>query len=199
MHSYLIMSNYYDAHQRLMHYSIKRIFAFQNISSHLHILKRKLPDKNAEYQVEVPSWRIHAKEHGSAIVWYTSFSIRLDYYYYNYKWRFTLDEQLRLNITFEYIYISINNYYGCNIGNLPVKAYLKLDTLDFVYCGMHSFLISYPQYRNVDIVLDVRIWIIFKIQLSYSVTDPNIIVSSMPPKKRKFQPLWMVYFQEIMS
>ena len=54
--------------------------------------------------------------------------------------------------------------------------------------------LCYPKYRNVDIILFVRVWITFEIQLSYSVIDPNTIVSSIPPKKTILQPLWMIYF-----
>ena len=136
------------------------------------------------------------KELGVAVFRYTIFTINIHNYYYNHKWRFTLDKRLKLNISFEYIYISINNYYGCYIGNLTIKTYSKLNTTDLIYCGTHSYITSYPQYRNVDIILDIRVWITYEIKLVYSVTDPNIIVSSMPSKNRKNKPLWMVSFPQ---
>ena len=113
---------------------------------------------------------------------YVNHQVRCDY---NHNWRFKLDGWLRLNLTFQYIYISINNYYGCYIGNLTVKSFSKLDTPDLVQCGVHSYMISYPIYKNVDIVLHIKCYVTHEIELYFCVIDPNRIVSSLPPKNRK--------------
>ena len=194
--SSLLKCNYYEAHVRIMQYSMIRVLSFQKISSHLNVHVREMWEKETEYQVEVSSGKIWKKELGVAVFRYTIFTINIHNYYYNHKWRFTLDKRLKLNISFEYIYISINDYYGCYIGNLTIKIYSKLNTTDLIYCGTHSYITSYPQYRNVDIILDIRVWITYEIKLACSVTDPNIIVSSMPSKNRKNKPLWMVYFPQ---
>ena len=82
----LLRTNYFDAHRRFMQYSIERTLAFQKISSQLHVHLRKVREKETENQVKVLSGRIYTKELASTALIATSFSARLDLYYYKHKW-----------------------------------------------------------------------------------------------------------------
>ena len=81
-----------------------------------------------------------------------------EYYFHTHTWIFTLDKQLRLNITFTHIRIVISHLDTCYIGNVTVGTFDPSENskFEFVYCGIMSNIPNYPKMRNVDIMVSIR-------------------------------------------
>ena len=83
------------------------------------------------------------------------------------KWIITLDEKLRVNITFDYIEIYVNSFLLCNIGVVNVTSVQKskLNTWVQQYCGIQSDVICFPPHRNVEINVSVKVYTSFDISM----------------------------------
>ena len=114
-------------------------------------------------------------------------------YHWSFHWKFLLDKHLNINLTFEYIHISINNNLGCFIGKLEINNFND-DNSGFVYCGIHSYMIAYPSFNLINILLSLKSFVSCKIELSFAVTDPNRIVSYMRKNYEAVNPVWTVHF-----
>ena len=98
-------------------------------------------------------------------------------YHWSFQWKFLLDKLLNINLTFEYIHISIKNNLECDIGKLEIKDLNNNNSGSVYYCGIHSNMIAYPNFQYVNLQLSIRSFVSCQIQLSFAVTDQNRIVS----------------------
>ena len=117
-------------------------------------------------------------------------------YYWSFQWKFLLDKHLNINLTFEYIHISINNNFECYIGKLEIKDLHNNNSSFVYYCGIHSNMITYPNFQYVNLQLSIRSFVSCQIQLSFAVTDPNRIVSFIRQFYKAVNPVWSLYFNQ---
>ena len=119
-----------------------------------------------------------------------------EYYFHTHTWIFTLDKQLRLNITFTHIRIVISHFDTCYIGNVTVRTFdlSENSKFQFVYCGIHSNIPNYPKTKNVDIMVSIRPYIQYIVIFSYAVIDPDRTISSRPQIEKTIKLEWFVYF-----
>ena len=105
-------------------------------------------------------------------------------------WQFHLSRYFRLNITFECISLKFGQLYHCYLGNVSVISFSNTLSQSFQYCGIHSHMINYPQYQNIDLTVSLRPYVFYNIKLSYSVIDPDNVISfptTVPVE-------WVLYF-----
>ena len=97
------------------------------------------------------------------------------------KWIITLDEKLRVNITFDYIDIYVNSLLICDIGAVKVISVQnsRLKVWEQQYCGIQPDVICFPPHRNVQINVSLKIYTSFNISMRYGVTDLNHIIISV--------------------
>ena len=100
-----------------------------------------------------------------------------EYYYHIFMWQFYLSRYFRLNITFECISLKFGQLYHCYFGNLSITSFSNTLSQSFQYCGIHSNMINYPQYQNIDLTVSLRPHVFYNIKMSYSVIDPDNIIS----------------------
>ena len=105
------------------------------------------------------------------------YKIKKEYYYQIFTWKFHLYKDLRLNISFKYIYIAYGKLYHCYIGKISVNSNNKKQNQQFNYCGIYSDMENYPRFNNIDIKMVLRPYVSYDIQLSYIVIDPDKIIS----------------------
>ena len=117
------------------------------------------------------------------------------HYPWSFKWKFLLDKHLNINLTFEYIHMSVQNNFGCYIGKLEIKD-LHGNNSDFVYCGMYSYMIVYPPFNYIKLHLSLRSFVSCQIQFSFAVMDSNRIVSFVRKNSEAINPVWSFYFME---
>ena len=93
----------------------------------------------------------------------------------------TLDEKLRVNITFDYIDIYVNSLLICDIGVVKITSDQKsrLKVWEQQYCGIQPDVICFPPHRNVEINVSLKVYTSFDISMRYSVTDLNLIIISV--------------------
>ena len=92
--------------------------------------------------------------------------------------QFYLDFELRLYIMFSEVYFRLGWQNICFQGNISIFTYLNQYTSkNFFYCGMHSNMAVFPQYRNIHIVAAVEVHLDYHIGIEYSVIDRDIQVS----------------------
>ena len=80
--------------------------------------------------------------------------------------------------------------YHYYLGNLLITSFSNTLSQSFQYCGIHSNMINYPQYQNIDLTVSLRPYVFYNIKLSYSVIDPDIIISY--PTRVPVE--WVLYF-----
>ena len=90
-------------------------------------------------------------------------------------WTFNLDPRIKLNLTFHTIYFSSGSN-NCHAGNVTVEN-ISSDEESFLYCGYHSMFNLYPKWAVIDIVFSADKFSHFKINVSFSIIDPNLIIS----------------------
>ncbi len=108
--------------------------------------------------------------------------------------KFYLDNNFRINLTFLYIYFSSPSVKNCYFGRIVVSSYateksVNARSLDF--CGMHSKLTHYPEYRITEISVITAEQVLYDTFLLFCAIDPERIVS-MNFKKSKITHLWCV-------
>ena len=86
-------------------------------------------------------------------------------------WIFDMDKKLRIKIFLHYIYFSLQNLHNCYIGYLSVNSLSKQEA-NLSYCGIHSGLVIYPQYNDIELLLFAGQFITFVVIFFYRVTDP---------------------------
>ena len=116
-------------------------------------------------------------------------------YHWSLQWRFLLDKHLKINLTFEYIHISLQNNFECYIGKLEIKDLHSNDS-DFLYCGLYSNLIVYPPFSYIKLHISLRSFVSCQIQFSFAVMDSNRIVSFVRKNSEAVNPVWSIYFNE---
>ena len=116
-------------------------------------------------------------------------------YHWSLQWKFLLDKHLNINLTFEYIHISVQNNFECYIGKLEIKN-LYSNNLDFIYCGLYSNLIVYPPFSYIKLHISLRSFVPCQIQFSFAVMDSNRIVSFVRKNSEAVNPVWSIYFNE---
>ena len=119
-----------------------------------------------------------------------------EYYLHIHTWIFTLDKQLRLNITFAHVRILINYLDTCYIGNVTVGMFDRSENskFKFVYCGIMSNIPNYPKMTNVDIMVSIRPYVQYIVIFSYCVIDPDRTISSRPQIDKAINPKWFLPF-----
>ena len=119
-----------------------------------------------------------------------------EYYFHIHTWLFTLDKQLRLNITFTHIRIVMGYLDTCYIGNVTVRTFDPRDNskYEFFYCGIFSDIPNYPKMKDVDIILSIRPFVQYIVIFSYCVIDANRIISLRPQIDKTIKPEWFVHF-----
>ena len=95
-----------------------------------------------------------------------------------------LDVKLRLNLTFHQIHLEFRHLHNCAVGEIRVISESDDDKHeDFRYCGIHSYLINYPQHRYVYLYLvkryetDSSKATVYNVTAFYSVIDTKRIVA----------------------
>ena len=117
------------------------------------------------------------------------------HYHWSLQWKFLLDKHLNINLTFEYIHISVQNNFECYIGKLEIKD-LHSNNSDFLYCGIYSNMIVYPPFNYIKLHLSLRLLVSCQIQFSFAVMDSNRIVSFVRKNSEAVNPVWSLYFNE---
>ena len=113
-------------------------------------------------------------------------------------WAFALHPKMRLNLTFHNLQIFIMNLYDCFIGNLTVYTFLAHHNVSHVFCGIYSSVIVYPTYNNVEVIMLSEYRVQYEVNMSHSVIDSNVVVSSVVNAttenrlkgKYNSQPIW---------
>ena len=130
--------------------------------------------QNDTYVVKYPLGRMRKfgqTEHGSHK------TLEREYYYHIFIWRFMLAKQIRLNITFYYIYIKFNTLDVCYTGNVTIKSISVSQKALSVYCGIHSSLLNYPPYQITNITVALRPYVSYDIKFLYGMINSNEIIS----------------------
>ncbi len=101
---------------------------------------------------------------------------------------FFLHRNLRLNITFDRITIFLGDLHKCFIGSVSVfySGFRKFIS----FCGVHSNMVCYPPSSQVELRTIFVFQVLFDIQVSFSVMDPNFVVSQDPTRFSVF-PQWI--------
>ena len=109
--------------------------------------------------------------------------------YFSQTWIFRLHRKLHANITSEYIDIYINYLYFCKSGFVEVKSFRikHLNVWTHIYCGFQSTSMCFPPHRNVEIKLSFERYSSHDILMRYSVTDTQLMVSSLQNKTKYLQ------------
>ncbi len=108
---------------------------------------------------------------------------------------FLLDEHLRLNISFAFVYISFSNgnTAECMDGYVSVQS----NNQNLKYCGILPALSSFPLSNSLHIKLRCKPHVFMRTQISYTIMDSNQIVSysTLPNSRTKilFQK-YVIYF-----
>ncbi len=106
-------------------------------------------------------------------------------------WLFKLDPQLRLNMTFLSIKFCVKNLHTCSIGYISIQnSKLKDQDLEEKLCGFLSYVVSYPYFQNVGILLAVKPLVTFHTHIMYSVINANQIISLVTHTRYKPAPEW---------
>ena len=118
------------------------------------------------------------------------------YYFLIHTWIFTLDKQLRLNITFVHVRILISYLDTCHVGNVTVETFDPSENskFKFVYCGIMSNIPNYPKMRNANIMVSIRPYVQYIVFFSYGVIDPDRTISLRPPIGKAINPEWFLHF-----
>lgn len=94
-----------------------------------------------------------------------------------YTWTFRLDENLRLNISVEALFIpsiSVN----CFHGNFTLLNYLPKDIKEFLqFCRKHPVTNIFSISNKLDIIMTVTDFVDYSVQFSYFVIDSHQIVT----------------------
>ena len=160
-----LIAQYYDF--SLIGYNIQRAIIFGKMANITYVYPRNPFLWKFSWKVGVPSGNLQLVESSQ----YQST------YHQSYRWKFNLYFYLKLNITFDYINIfTIINYPDeCYLGHLSVKTSNITSLLK--YCGRHSSMMCYPPYEAINILLSIRPYIFHDLKFSFSIIDPNNIVS----------------------
>ena len=94
----------------------------------------------------------------------------------HHTWKFYMDQALRLNITFQTIYIAYMNLYECFTGHVLVESFLSGMKFQYRYCGMLSNIINYPPHFRTEVVIVAAARVRYEVIMSYSIIDKNRIV-----------------------
>ena len=87
---------------------------------------------------------------------------------------FFLDRRLRLKIEINYMYFVLKNIYSCYSGNVSVQSFTLRDTSPAItYCGIRNYMVVFPHYHNVSILLSLRHYVQFLVLALYTATDVN--------------------------
>ena len=104
-----------------------------------------------------------------------------------YIWIFRLDEELRLNISFNYIYLSSGSS-DCSSGSVTVEKNVKKrqkrqNRPELVYCGQHARFSVYPSLVNFHLKLRAKEMIMYKLSAFFAVMDKFVVIN----KRVKFR------------
>lgn len=119
--------------------------------------------------------------------------------------QFNTDYNLRLNLTFFYIYFSSlptgkrvrgGSVRDCYFGNIAIiSRFSGLSDSIFTFCGLHSNLTNFPPSRNVVMSLTTGKFVIAPTFMFFSVFDANLVVSVHSSSFATAPaPLWVVQF-----
>ena len=142
---------------------------------------KKLKRKPQPEDTQVP-------EYNKALIHSASGSFK---YLYNrhvlpvvYVWTFSLDEELRLNITFNYIFLSSGSS-DCSRGsvNIQNKARKRRNRPELLYCGQHARFNAYPGLVDMHLKLIAKEMIMYKLSAFFSVMDKFVVIN----KRMKFK------------
>ena len=118
---------------------------------------------------------------------------------------FTLHRRLNLNLTFYQIAFKFRNLYDCSVGNVQVVNYSPEGPQYFMFCGIHSNLINYPDSSNVTLLIsgistyNFRSFPIhYQVILFYSVIDDMRIYQNTSSKYNILQGrlIWSLYLKQ---
>ena len=177
-------------------YRLKVLFKTASIIRYFAWIKNKT---NVSHVITLPVGTIKKAGENENIV---TQSITPGEYYYNIEtWEFTLDKQLRINITFYYIRIIFNVLSECYLGNVTIKSLLENQPRNsFVYCGVLSNMAHYGMFPDIEITVSLRPYVTYNITLFYGVIDSNATYNCPHIRFTKQiphignEPGWLLYF-----
>ena len=73
-------------------------------------------------------------------------------------WQFHLSKYFRLNITFECMSLKFGQLYLCYLSNVSITSFSNTLSQSFQYCGIQSHMINYPQYQNIDLTVNTKVF-----------------------------------------
>ena len=186
----------------LINYHKMRILSFVHVTKYVYQPATNI--QNSSYILQKPFGKMKIDQNGEDLYdsrWiahkckssHLTENVHKYEYHWSFQWKFLLDKHLNINLTFEYIHISIANNFECYIGKIEIKD-VHGNNSGFVYCGIHSNMIVYLSLNYINLHLSLRTFVFCQIQLSFAVTDPNRIVSYMRNIYEATNPIWSLYF-----
>ena len=99
-------------------------------------------------------------------------------------WTFSLDKGLRLNITFNYIFLSSGST-DCSRGNVNIqnKARQRRNRPELLYCGQHARFNAYPDLVHLSLKFVAKEMIMYRLSAFFSVMDRFVVIT----KRMKFK------------
>ena len=187
---------------KFIHYSVGRFKFVLNMST-TSSKNSFIQNKTQSICIKAPCGKIGAKVKGFELEHKESTDCSLNpyikktqkVYTYFYAWSFHLDPLLRLRLLFYNIYISLKNLHSCYSGHVQVKSFtMETKWLPITYCGIHSYMVAYPPYNNVSVLISVKAYVTFIISLKYNIVDPKIKFScTIQMKSKTITPEWVIY------
>ena len=105
---------------------------------------------------------------------------------------FNINNQLRLNLTFPFIYIIFKHLHDCPIGKLHIVSAGQ----NYTFCGIYSNMVNYPPGNSVNIYVNTFIrnaTVLYK--LFHTVFDIHKIKSLAIPNNVRQNILWIINFE----
>ena len=116
---------------------------------------------------------------------------------------FTLDNQLRLNITFYELHFGSPVFSGCVFGSVIVNASSRLIRKNWekwqhtsTYCGSYNNIPFYSPHRQIKIQITVIKITEFSALMNYSVIDVKSVSSHSVLGSTAIIPTWIVHFSK---
>ena len=105
---------------------------------------------------------------------------------------FNINNHLRLDLTFPFIYIIFKHLHDCPIGKLHIVSAGQ----NYIFCGIYSNMVNYPPGNSVNIYVNTFIenaTVLYK--LSHTVFDKHQIKSMTIPHNVRQYIMWIIKFE----
>ena len=147
---------YGNSRSKLFKLVSKDINKFVNLNSYLLVYR---PSGVLRHNEEEQSFHTHVEQ--------KSLVLSENYFV------FQLNNKLRVQLIFNYIYFSSYQASHCTFGKVTIRS----GFLRHTYCGHHPHLITYPPSRIVEIIIMKVGFVDYHGEISYIVMDKEVVIS----------------------